>query len=97
MTTLHRLESATSDPCAGGILVTFPSGSRKTLAWRCSAGDAIDHLGMAKELAARALDACMREGRADDAERTNWASFVAGAQRMVRDWDQARGASGSLQ
>jgi hypothetical protein len=89
-TTLHRLESAASDPCAGGLLVTFPSGVRKTLAWRHK-GE-VDELGMAKDLAARALDSCLRERRIDDAERTNWASFAAGALRIVRDWARARPA-----
>ena len=88
MTTLHRLESAASDPCAGGLLVTFPSGARKVLAWR-HAGD-LDELGLAKDLAARALDSCLRERRADDAERTNWASLTAGALRIVKDWAAAR-------
>ena len=91
MTTLHRLESAASDPCAGGLLVTFPSGVRKTLAWR-HAGD-VDELGLAKDLAARALDSCLREHRTEDAERTNWASFAAGALRIVKDWARARPAS----
>lgn len=46
-----------------------------------------DSLAMAKELAAKALDSCMREGRTDDAERTNWASAAAAMQRMVRIWN----------
>lgn len=91
MTTLHRLESATSDPCAGGLLVTFPSGARKVLSWRY-AGQ-VDELGLAKDLAARALDSCLKEGRQGDAERTNWASFAAGALRHVKDWAAARPAS----
>lgn len=91
MTTLHRLESAASDPCAGGLLVTFPSGTRKVLAWRHQ-GD-LDELGLAKDLAARALDSCLREHRPEDAERTNWASFAAGALRIVKDWAQARPAA----
>ena len=88
MTTLHRLESSTSDPCAGGLLVTFPSGARKVLAWR-HAGQ-VDELGLAKDLAARALDSCLQEGRQGDANGTNWASFVAGALRHVKDWARAR-------
>lgn len=93
MTTLHRLESAASDPCAGGLLVTFPSGVRKTLAWR-HAGE-VDALGLAKDLAARALNTCLQEGRQGDANGTNWASFAAGALRIVKDWAAAR-PSGSL-
>ena len=88
MTTLHRLESATSDPCAGGLLVTFPSGARKVMAWR-HRGD-VDELGLAKDLAARALDSCLQDGRVRDAESTNWASFTAGALRIVKDWARAR-------
>lgn len=90
-TTLHRLESSTSDPCAGGLLVTFPSGTRKVLAWRHQ-GE-VDAMGLAKDLAARALDSCLREQRPRDAELTNWASFAAGALRVVRDWDAARPGS----
>lgn len=88
MTTLHRLESATSDPCAGGLLVTFPSGVRKTLAWRHE-GE-VDALDLAKDLAARALNSCLQEGRQGDANQTNWASFAAGALRIVKDWAAAR-------
>lgn len=94
MTTLHRLESAASDPCAGGLLVTFPSGARKVLAWR-HVGD-VDELGLAKDLAARALDSCLRERRPEDAERTNWTSFAAGALRHVKDWARARPAGAQL-
>lgn len=93
MTTMHRLESGTSDPCAGGLLVTFPSGARKVLAWRHE-GDC-DSLGLAKDLAARALDSCLREQRVADAEATNWASFAAGALRIVKDWAAARPAGNS--
>lgn len=70
--------------------MTFPSGARKVLAWR-HAGD-VDAMGLAKDLAARALDSCLREQRAEDAERTNWASFAAGALRIVKDWAAARPA-----
>lgn len=94
MTTLHRLESAASDPCAGGLLVTFPSGARKVLAWRHQ-GD-VDEMGLAKDLAARALDSCLREGRPEDADRTNWASFAAGALRIVKDWARARPAAARI-
>ena len=52
-------------------------------------------MGLAKDLAARALHSCMQEGRQGDAERTNWPSFAAGALRIVRDWAAAR-PSGSL-
>lgn len=95
-TTLQRLESATSDPCAGGVLVTFPSGTAKQLAWRYR-GE-FDTLATAKDLAARALQSCLDERRIDDAERTNWASVAAAMARILTDWRQARDASagGSL-
>lgn len=71
--------------------MTFPSGARKTLAWRHE-GE-VDALGLAKDLAARALDSCLREHRAEDANSTNWASFAAGALRIVKDWAAARPAT----
>lgn len=74
--------------------MTFPSGARKVLAWRHAGG--VDAMGLAKDLAARALDSCLREQRAEDAERTNWASFAAGALRIVKDWARARPDPGSL-
>lgn len=45
---------------------------------------------MAKELAARLLDDCIKEQRSDDAERTNWPSVTAAAQRIVMDWSDIR-------
>lgn len=72
--------------------MTFPSGVRKVLAWRHEGQ--VDALGLAKDLAARALDSCLREQRTADAELTNWASFAAGALRVVRDWEAARPSGG---
>lgn len=58
----------------------------KALHWE-SRAPIRDSLSMAKELAAKALDSCMREGRADDAERTNWASAAAAMRQMVLVWN----------
>lgn len=82
---LHLLEDP-RNPHAGGVLCTWPSGRMKALQWE-SKTPIRDSLAMAKELAAKALDSCMCEGRTDDAERTNWASAAAAMQRMVRIWN----------
>lgn len=82
---LHLLEDP-RNPHAGGVLCTWPSGRMKALQWE-SRTPIRDSLAMAKELAAKALDSCMREGRTDDAERTNWASAAAAMQQMVRVWN----------
>jgi hypothetical protein len=88
---LHLLESP-GNPHIGGVLCTFPSGRLKALHWR-SEHPIHDSMAMAKDLAARALDSCLQEGRADDAERTNWASVAAAMRQMVRLWnDRLEGA-----
>jgi hypothetical protein len=88
MATLKRLESRTNDPQEGGFLATFPSGVSKVVAWRHGA-PITPTVDAAKDYTARVLDALMREGRIDDADRTNWASFAAGVQRIVSDWNEA--------
>ncbi len=82
---LHLLEDP-RNPHAGGVLCTFPSGRLKALHWR-SEHPIHDSMAMAQDLAARALDSCLQEGRADDAERTNWASVAAAMRQMVRLWN----------
>ena len=82
---LHLLEDP-RNPHVGGVLCTFPSGRLKALQWE-SRTPIRDSMAMAKQLAASALDSCMREGRTDDAERTNWASAAAAMQSMVRVWN----------
>ncbi len=82
---LHLLEDP-RNPHVGGVLCTFPSGRLKALHWT-SRTPIHDSMAMAKDLAARALDSCLQEGRADDAERTNWASVAAAMRQMVRTWN----------
>lgn len=82
---LHLLEDP-RNPHVGGVLCTFPSGRLKALQWE-SRTPIRDSMAMAKQLAASALDSCMREGRTDDAERTNWASAAAAMRQMVMVWN----------
>lgn len=82
---LHLLEDP-RNPHVGGVLCTWPSGRMKALQWE-SRTPIRDSMAMAKQLAASALDSCMREGRTDDAERTNWASAAAAMRQMVLTWN----------
>jgi hypothetical protein len=86
MTTLQRLES--DDPRIAGIALTFPSGAAKQITWQCDRPIA-PTLDAAKEYAAAVLDALMREGRIDDAERTNWASCTAAIKKHLEDFNDA--------
>jgi hypothetical protein len=90
-TSLIRLE-APDDTTQGGVAITYPSGACKSLSWRSQA-PIPDTLAAAKEYAATALQNCLDEGRADDAERTNWASVCAALQRVLMDWNEVRRAS----
>lgn len=91
---LHLLE-APGNRKAGGVLCVFPSGARKQVAWE-SLGPIADPLGMGKQIAAAALDSCLREGRGDDADRTNWASAAAACTEMVRRWNARLAGPGAL-
>jgi hypothetical protein len=88
MTTLQRLES--SDPRTAGIALTFPSGACKAIQWTTDKPIS-PTLDAAKEYAAVVLDALMREGRIDDAERTNWASCTAAIKKHLEDFNDALG------
>ena len=90
-TSLIRLE-APQDTTVGGVAITYPSGACKSLSWRSQA-PIPDTLAAAKEYAATALQNCLDEGRADDANSTNWASVVAALQRVLMDWNEVRRAS----
>lgn len=85
MAELHRLEGKT--PHEGGALVVFPSKVGHELAWRARM-PIPDALAFAKQQAAQCLDRLMREGKHDDAERTNWPSLVAALQRIVMDFNE---------
>jgi hypothetical protein len=80
------------DPDTAGFVVEFPSGVRKSVAWR-SRAPIMPTLEAAKEYAARLIEARSSEpGGLDDVERTNWASVVAAVQRIISDWnDTVRG------
>ena len=76
-----------NDPDVSGFVVEFPSGVRKSIAWRSKA-PITPALDAAKEYAARLLAARSSEpGGMDDVNRTNWASVTAAVQRIVTDWN----------
>jgi hypothetical protein len=89
MANLHRLE-APGHPDVGGVLAEFPSGRRLQATWRHA--EQVDSLATAKRIAAHLLDALLKSGNHDDADRTNWPSLVAAVQTIVRDWDAKRTA-----
>ena len=80
------------DPEVAGFVVEFPSGNRKSVAWRSKA-PITPALDAAKEYAAELLAARSSEpGGMDDVNRTNWASVTAAVQRIITDWnDKTRG------
>lgn len=79
------------DPDVAGFVVEFPSGIRKSVAWR-SRAPIVPTLDAAKAYAAELIAARSSEpGGLDDVERTNWASVTAAVQRIIMDWnDKAR-------
>ena len=93
MATLQLLDHPT-DKTQGGILITYPSGASKQLAWR-SQHPIRDAQAMAKELAAKALQDRLDSRAIDEAERTNWVSVVAACGRLVREWNSRLAAPGS--
>lgn len=86
-TSLIRLEA--DDPTIGGLAITYPSGACKSASWKSEA-PITDPLAMSKQLAAKLLEDCLRERRIDDAERTNWPSVTAAAQRIVMEFSELR-------
>lgn len=75
------------DPDVAGFVVEFPSGTRKSVAWRSKA-PITPALDAAKEYAAELLAARSSEpGGMDDVNRTNWASVTAAVQRIIMDWN----------
>jgi hypothetical protein len=94
MAQLHPLES--DDPWVGGFLVTFPSGTKKTVCWKQEAviSPALD---AAKDFVAKLIDGMLnttssddRRVALDDIERTNIPSLVAAVHKIVRDWNGKR-------
>jgi hypothetical protein len=96
MAQLHRLES--DDPWVGGFLVTFPSGTKKTVCWKQEAVIS-PALEAAKSFVAALIDGMLnaphvtnadRQVNLDDIERTNIPSLVAAVHKIVRDWNGER-------
>lgn len=92
---IHLLENA--DPRglrAGGVLCTWPSGTRKVISWVHQAPIVGPNaLALAKRCAAAALQSCLDERRIDDAERTNWASATAAIAAHVQAWSARLGVA----
>ena len=75
------------DPEVAGFVAEFPSGTRKSVAWR-SPAPIVPALDAAKQYAAELLAARSSEpGGGDDVNRTNWASVTAAVQRIIMDWN----------
>lgn len=75
------------DPETAGFIVEFPSGVRKSIAWKSQA-PITPTLDAAKSYAAELLAARSSElGGMDDVNRTNWASVTAAVQRIISDWN----------
>ena len=75
------------DPEVAGFVVEFPSGTRKSVAWR-SPAPIVPALDAAKQYAAELLATRSSEpGGMDDVNRTNWASVTAAVQRIIMDWN----------
>lgn len=92
MAKLYPAESVTPDSTVGGFVVEFPSGARKSVAWRSEA-PIQDTLEASKEYA-KALVQHMLDARLiDDLERTNIPSLVAAISRIVSDWNDKRRAA----
>lgn len=87
MAQLIRLES--DDPLIGGLAITYPSGTCKSLHWRQEA-PITEPLAAAKEYAATLLQERLDGRHTDDAERTNWPSVVAAIQAIVLQWNELR-------
>lgn len=91
MAQMRLLEATNDDPRIGGVLVTFPSGTTKLATWAWD-GPVAEVVTLAKDVAAQVLDSLLRDGKIDDAERTNWPSVVAGLCALIRVWNSRHGA-----
>ncbi len=89
MTKLFPAEGVTNDPEVGGFVVEFPSGTRKSVAWRSQA-PIQDTLEAAKQYVVKLVQAMLDEQRIDDLERTNMPSLVAAVQKIISDWNSKR-------
>mgnify|MGYP000157936035 CR=1 FL=1 len=85
MAKIYPCETTESD--TGALVIEFPSGTRKSVAWR-SPKPIVPTLDAAKQYAAKVIESMSAERRIDDLERTNWPSCVAAFQRIIDDWNQ---------
>lgn len=84
MAEIHAAES--DNPDVGGLIVAFPSGKTKSIAWK-SRVPIEPTLEAAKQYAADLIQVMIDEGSSDDIERTNIPSLVACFQRVLMDWN----------
>lgn len=86
MAKLFPAESASNEPEVGGFVIEFPSGARKSVAWR-SGAPIQDTKEAAKQYVVQLTQTMLDEQRIDDIERTNMPSLVAAVQRIIQDWN----------
>ena len=86
MANIWPAESSTLDPTVGGFIVEFPSGIRKSVAWRSSA-PILPTIDVAKQYVTTIVQTLIDERHMDDIERTNIASMVAAVQKIISDWN----------
>jgi hypothetical protein len=89
MAKLFPAESASNDSTVGGFVVEFPSGARKSVAWRSQA-PIQDTTEAAKKYAITLVQHMLDAQLVDDLERTNIPSFVAAIGRIISDWNDKR-------
>lgn len=89
MAKLFPAESATNDTTVGGFVVEFPSGARKSVAWRSEA-PVQDTLEAAKDYTKKLVQHMLDARLMDDLERTNMPSLVAAIQKIIHDWNETR-------
>ncbi len=87
MAKLYPAESANDQPDVGGFVIEFPSGTRKSVAWRSQA-PIPDTLAAAKQYVIQLTQSMLDERRIDDLERTNMPSLVAAVQKIIQDWNE---------
>lgn len=80
-------KALSNDPETAGFVIEWPSGSRKSVAWR-SKVPIVPTIDAAKQYAATLIQNRLDEGGIDDVERTNVPSLVAAIQRLVDDWNE---------
>lgn len=92
MAKLYPAESTSNDSTVGGFVVEFPSGARKSVAWRSEAPIS-DTMEAAKQYAISLVQHMFDAGLRDDLNRTNIPSLVAAIARIISDWNDKRRAA----